>query len=272
MQLPGIVGKVLEGFNVIESLRWYIGGWPSPGALAQLGVGTANVQVDPEGFGFASGLWQRQISSPSGPITVASTKRDVVAEVAGSLNIVETEQPAQIWLQVDDISSSRVAGLASQIGYMISRGVSRGNESFLHRLTTQLGIPPDQALDVGQRLLDAKIISPVGGRFELVSRQGEFPTWAVAADNGANEQMALPLVAPAGYISPPFDWFRGVKLYGGTDSRGLWAHADLAIQRKPEGAAPNNTVAPPGQPRSVIAPPQNSLPAPIPRPPAPGLK
>lgn len=279
-QLPGIVGKVLEGFSIVESLRWYIGGWPSPGGLQQLGVGDSNAQVDAEGFGFAKGLWQRQISTANGPITVASNKRDVVAEVAGGLNIVDTAQPAQIWLQIDDISNTRFAGLANQVGYMLARGVSRGNERFLHRMTTQLGVPPDQALDAGQKLLDARLISPIGGRFELLSGQGAFPSWSVATESGASSGAGVSLVAPAGYVSPPLDWFRGVKLYGGSDTRGLWAHAEVAMQRSAAEAPQNNSLPAPGQPRSVIALPPPPAPAtrvpppavPIPSPPEPGPK
>ena len=78
--------------STIEALRWYVGGWPSPGALQGLGIGGPNVQLDAEGYGLSGFFWQRQLSTPAGPMTVASMKRDVLTEVAGSLNIVVTLQ------------------------------------------------------------------------------------------------------------------------------------------------------------------------------------
>ena len=42
-----------------------------------------------------------------------------------------------------------MAGLANQFGYLRARGVTHGNANFLHSLTTQLGVAPDQALGCG---------------------------------------------------------------------------------------------------------------------------
>jgi hypothetical protein len=281
LPLQGLIGQVLPGLSAIEALRWYVGGWPTTGALQGLGIGGPGVQTDAEGYGFGGGFWQRQIGSPAGPITVASMKRDVVAEVAGSMNIVEAPQSAQIWAHVGDISNSKIAGLANQFGYLRARVASRGNANFLHSLTTQLGVLPDKALDVAQTLLDARLVSSTGGRYELQTGAGEFPTWGATAPAEGPRRGLLPN-PPAGFQSPPLDWFRGVDLYGGSDTTGLWAHAVLVMQR-PDVAATANT----NNGEAIAAPrvkPQASYPAPsaapnppaslppIPSPPAPGPK
>jgi hypothetical protein len=276
LPLQGLIGQVVPVVSTIESLRWYIGGWPSPGGLERLGIGGPNVQTDAEGFGFGGGFWQRQISAPVGPITVASMKRDVVAEVAGNLDIVDAPQPAQIWLQAGDINGSRIAGLFNQIGYLRARSVSRGNQNFLDRLTTQLGVPPDQALRVAENLLNARVVSPIGGRYEMQNRGGEFPTWSLA---GATEGRGGILAGgPPGFVTPPLNWLRGANVYGGTDTSGLWAHAELVMQRPDENAtggagAPAGQRAQPqaGPPiQSVLPAPTSVPPAPVPPPPAPG--
>jgi hypothetical protein len=256
LPLQGLIGQVLPGLNAIESLRWYVGGWPAPGTLQGLGIGAPGVRTDAEGYGFGGGFWQRQIATPAGPMTVASMKRDVLAEIIGGMNIIEAPQPAQIWLHVGDVSNSKMAGLANQFGYLRVRGVSRGNANFLHSLATQLGVPPDQALDAAQKLLDARLVSPTGGRYELQTRAGEFPTWAATAQAEGTRRGLLPS-PPAGFQSPPLDWLRGVDLYGGTDTMGLWAHAEILMQR------PNANAASAGE--SIIAPrakPQAEEPAP----------
>jgi hypothetical protein len=275
-----LLGQVLPGLNAIEALRWYVGGWPSPGPLANLGIGGSNVQIDAAGYGYGGNFWQRQIATAAGPITVASMKRDVLAEVAGSLNVAEVEQPAQIWLHSDDVSGSKIAGLANQILYLRARGVSRGNARFLHRLTTQLGVDSNDALNTAERLLDARLVSPIGGRYELQTHAGEFPTWTTVGQSEAGGGV-LPS-APPDFQSPPLDWFRGVDLYGGSNATGLWAHAALAMQRpgtaavsnraipaQPSPAAPpaESVVAPRAKPKAEIVPPP-----PIPSPPEPGPK
>ena len=282
LPLQGLIGQVLPGLSAIEALRWYVGGWPTPGALQGLGIGGPNVQMDAEGYGLSGLFWQRQLSTPAGPITVASMKRDVLTEIAGSLNIVEAQQPAQVWLHLGDVSNSKMAGLANQFGYLRARGVSHGNANFLHSLTTQLDVPPDQALDVAQRLLDARLVSPIGGRYELQTRAGEFPLWAANALPEGPRSGLLPH-PPAGFLSPPLDWLRGVDLYGGSDTTGLWAHAEILMQRPDASAA--NTSEPPAAPRPnpqprgpiqpIPNPPAPRRPAeelPIPSPPAPGPK
>ena len=291
--LQGVVGQIINGVNTFEALRWYIGGWPSPGPLTKLGIGGPNVQYDAAGFGLGGLFWQRQIAGPSGPITVASFKRDVVAEVSGGLNVVESGEPAQLWFRSGDISSSKIAGLANQIGYMTARSVSRGNANFLHRLTTQLGVPPDQALETAQKLLDAKLVSPIGGRYELQSSPGTFPTWAVAGQAAGGGGL-LP-TPPPGFLSPPLEWFRGADLIAGSDATGLWAHGQIAMQQpQPTAAIAGQTppasaepiaaprAKPPAPPapsaiptRPPTPPPQKSgavPPPPIPSPPAPGPK
>lgn len=277
----GLISQVLNGINTIEALRWYVGGWPSPGSLQAIGIGGPNVQQDAEGFGFGGGFWQRQIGSPAGTITVASQKRDVVAEVAGSLSVVEAEHPAQIWLHAGDISDSRVAALANQLGFMLERGISRGNEHLLHRLTTQLGVPPEQALDVAQNLLDARLVSPIGGRYELQNRAGEFPTWTLAGlpDGGRGGLLPAP---PPDFQVPPLNWLRGIDAYGGSDATGLWVHAEVAMQRpgttaesgdsaraKPQAGPPTGLAPPPPAPLSTTAPPTAAPPTAVPPPAVP---
>jgi hypothetical protein len=266
--LQGLIGQVLPGLSTIEALRWYVGGWPSPGALQSLGIGGPNVQMDAEGYGLSGLFWQRQIGTPAGPITVASTKRDVLTEIAGSMNIVEAQQPAQVWLHLGDVSNSKMAGLANQFGYLRARGVTHGNANFLHSLTTQLGVPPDQALDVAQKLLDARLVSPIGGRYELQTAAGEFPTWAANAPPQGPRSGLLPH-PPAGFLSPPLDWLRGIDLYGGSDTTGLWAHAEILMQRpEANGANPIEPAAIPSIFPSAIQPVKPPA-KPVPNPPAP---
>jgi hypothetical protein len=211
-------------------------------------------------------------------------KRDVLAEIVGGMKIVDAPEPAQVWLHVGDVSNSKMAGLANQFGYLRARGVSHGNGNFLHSLTTQLGVAPEQSLDVAQKLLNARLVSPIGGRYELQTRAGEFPTWAATAPAEGPRRGLLP-TPPAGFQSPPLDWFRGVDLYGGTDATGLWAHAQLLMQRPDVSAQSSGEtiVTPrakpqasyPAQPRAPNAPAPQPTPVPkppVPNPPEPGPK
>ena len=150
----------------------------------------------------------------------------------------------------------------------------------MHSLTTQLGILPDKALDAAQTLLDARLVSSTGGRYELQTAAGEFPTWAATAPAEGPRHGLLPS-PPTGFQSPPLDWFRGVDLFGGTDATGLWAHAVLQMQRPDVAATTGNgeaIPAPRAKPQASYPAPPSATPnhpaslPPIPSPPAPGPK
>ena len=265
--------------------------------LQSLGLAGPAVQFDADGFGQAPGsaFWTRQ----TGQFTVASRQRDLLADVTADMHVVDAPRPAQLWLHVGDVGDSKLVRLANTIGYMRARHVSQGNAQFLHLLTTQLGVPPERAMEVAQRLINARLVSPVGGQYELQTRAGEFPTWAATGLparslqrnsgggllggsgggllggpgggllGGGGSGLLAALSPPAGFQTPPLDWFRGLNLDFGATAGKIAAHAELDMQRPnldptaaakpPDRQATRPATPPPPAPESDSAAPQPEL-------------
>ncbi len=208
--------------GLLQSVPFYVGGWPTTGFLQLLGIGRPGAPLDPDGYGQGRLFAYRTV----GPITVAAPQRGTVAAVSPQLKLVDAPQPGQFWLHVGDVSQSRMSQFTNGMGYSRARDITIANSHFLHSLSTQLGVAPEQALTVAGKLLDAKLVSPMGGQYDLVSRAGEFPTWVSSA------MKDQPAGMPAGYLSPPLDWFRGLDLDLTVDESQLSVNAEIIMQRK----------------------------------------
>ena len=248
----------------VPNWRYYVGAWPVPGLLTMFGAGKPGTPVDANGFSQASGFWQRQM----GQMTVISPQGDLLAEVTPSLKLASAPDDAQVFLHVGDLTSSKLAGVANQFGYKRARTIAFGNAQYLQSLTTQLGVPPQKAMEVAERLADARLVSPLGGGYELVTRENGFPTWVPTALK--NETAGDFVMAEAKFQSPPLDWFRGLELTLKSDPGKLLAvNATVQMQRptpappepSPSAAAPSGTTpktSPPAVPER-IEPGQSSL-------------
>jgi hypothetical protein len=213
--------------GLLSSIPFYVGAWPTPGILGLLGLGRSDQPHDPDGYAQTRLMWERQM----GPITVAAPQRETLAAVTPQLKIVDSERPAQLWLHVGDVTQSKLAQFSNSHGYSRARQITEGNSRFLHSLTTQLGVAPDQALTLGERLLDAKLVSPVGGHFELAKPEGVFPIWTATAmkdQPGGGPTSG----APEGFQSPPLDWFRGLDAELAVEQGKLSLDAELRMQRR----------------------------------------
>ena len=213
--------------GLLGSVPFYLAAWPNPGILGLLGIGRADSPRDPDGYVQSRLMWERQM----GPLTVASPRQEVLADVSPQLKIVDAARPAQLWLHVGDVTQSKLTQFSNALGYSRARNITLGNTHFLHLLTTQLGVAPEQALSVSERLLQAGLISPVGGKYELVKPEGEFPFWTSTALT--NDGRGGPLDAvPEGFHSPPLDWFRGLDAELAVEQAKLSLDAEILMQRQ----------------------------------------
>jgi hypothetical protein len=213
--------------GLLGSVPFYLAAWPNPGILGLLGLGRSDSPRDPDGYGQTRMMWERQM----GPLTVAAPRREVLADVAPQLKIVDAARPAQLWLHVGDVTESKLTQFSNSLGYSRARSITLGNTHFLHLLTTQLGVAPEEALSVAERLLQAKLISPVGGKYDLVKPKEEFPFWtstALATDGRGGPLGAV----PEGFHSPPLDWFRGLDAELAVEQAKLSLDAEILMQRQ----------------------------------------
>lgn len=205
-------GQLVARGGLLSSVPFYLTAWPTPGILTL--------------------LEQLRLMTETrvGPITAMAPRQEVLADVAPQLKVVDAARPGQIWLHVGDVTQSKLTQFSNALGYSRARTITLGNTHFLHTLTTQLGVAPERALAIGEQLLDARLVSPVGGKYELVKPEAEFPFWT--STSLANGRGGLLAEVPEGFQSPPLDWFRGLDAELAIEQGTLSFDAELIMLRK----------------------------------------
>jgi hypothetical protein len=106
---------------------------------------------------------------------------------------------------------------------------SAGNAQFLTLLAQQLHVPMEQAKDTAEDLLDAQMICPLGGEYQLVEDlSGGLKTWQSTAWAGRT-----PTSVPEGFEAPLLKWFRGLDAHLTRDGDQLMTRIELDMQRQP---------------------------------------
>jgi hypothetical protein len=102
--------------------------------------------------------------------------------------------------------------------------MSAGNLVFLQALIEQLRVPPAKALEVGEQVLDADLLDPLGGKYQLEGRNGGLKRWVSTKS---------PTTMPTGYQFPALYWIRGAQAEGRLEEGRLLLDADLDIPVNP---------------------------------------
>jgi hypothetical protein len=225
----GSGGKFLQTLRLAMTAPGYLGAWPNPGLLDLLPLG---LSTEPDAFGFSRyplGLWRRQFEGYS----VVSFSRPVLDRVTPELNLEETDNYAQVRVNVADLSLSKISGWLSQLNYDRSRQTSVGNAQFLHLLSQQLRVPREDARTVAEQLLDVELLCTLGGEYEFQQPRRGPGHWASTAwDQSSSASRAM----PDDYQAPVLAWFRGLTADLTMHEDKLIVHAEIDMKRKPHDA------------------------------------
>jgi hypothetical protein len=196
--IPRLIGLQFGGID------GYLGAWPDPGFLRLLG-GVVGTQSDANGYSrLLGGIWRRQFDK----FTLLSLSTDTLANISPQLRFEKAERPAQVWVRADDLATSTLAPLINAYGYRQSRQIARGNTAYLNMLVEQLHVPPAEALSTAELLLSAKLLDPLGGKYELQEALPGHKTWVSTSLLGP----ARSTDPPENYKFPALEWVRGLKL------------------------------------------------------------
>ena len=251
-----------------EGLQGYLGAWPNPGFLSLIG-GASNAQPDAAGYSqLLTGLWRRQFND----FTLVSFHSQILEQISPQLRFEKAPRPAQVWLRADDLLNSQLAGLLNAYGYRQAKQVTAGNARFMNMLSEQLHVPKPECLATGERLLGAKFVSPLGGKYELREFDGGLKNWVstALADSKSGDQ------PPEDYQFPALNWLRGIDAELAVQDGRLAAHANVIMPAETRPAAfqlptlPFGVGKAAGAPAPANAKPKASTPAaPKPSPPRP---
>jgi hypothetical protein len=195
------MNEVPRFLQIVRTLPGYLGAWPKPGFLDML-PGRAAGPPGVEGMTqLLLGIWRWQGRG----FSVLSMDPTILEQVERQIGFEQADELAQIRAHVGDLSKARFRSWIDSWGYYRGRDGSEANARFLGMLTQQLGVAPADAWKVGEQLLDARLVCPLGGTYELTG--GEAASWkSTALTNEARERQV-----PADYIAPVLTWFRGLE-------------------------------------------------------------
>jgi hypothetical protein len=254
-----------------EGLQGYVGAWPNPGFLKLFSMAPG---AGPDAAGYSrllTGLWQRQ----AGQYTLVSYHPEILEQTVPQLRFEKAPRPAQVWFQADDLAHSKLAPMLNAYGYRQSRQITRGNTKYMNMLSEQLHVPPAEGRATAERLLAAKLVSPLGGDYELREVQGGLKTWVstALADRTDTSQ------PPNDYEFPALNWLRGIDFELTTHDGILAAHGEviMPVETRAASASPFSAFLGGGQkPAGKTKPTSNDKPdgvqKPGPTPAKPALK
>ncbi len=210
--------------QVLRTAPAYLGAWPELGLLDLLPLGRVP-QSDAQGFSqLPFGLWRLQ--TPAG-FSLLGTNPDVLASAAEELDVIEDEESAQVRVHMMDVTASKIQGWFAALDFQRAYQTSIGNTRLLNALTMQLGIPPAEALEQAEALLDVKLVCALGGSYQPRTEEGRRPYWvstnwpAIRTEQGET----------AAFASPATAWFRGLDAVAIMNDDRVIARATLEIQQ-----------------------------------------
>jgi hypothetical protein len=217
---------LLQTLNLLRSTPGYIGSWPRAGFLDLLPFNLGGTVPDANGFSrLPFGVWRRQ----GGGFSTLSFDPQLLANVTPQLRVVDSEIEAQIRLHVEDLSQSKIRPWIMSLYYQRGLTASAGNARFLMLLSQQLHVPPEQAKDTAEDLLDARLVCPLGGEYKLTEDiNGGMKSWqstAWALRNGA--------AIPEDFEAPLLKWFRGLDAHLTRSTDQIFSRVELDMQRQP---------------------------------------
>lgn len=166
----------------------------------------------------------------SGQFTLFSFQNWLLEQVRPQLHFVEAERPAQLRLDVGDVARAKITPTLNRLSYARTRTTSLGNLRLLQSLEQQLRVQAKACLDVAETLLDAKLICPLGGKYELRRVDGNESEWISTAIRPVRDASPLEIPVPEDYVGPPLNWFRGLKLNATMTPEIFSTHAELIMK------------------------------------------
>ncbi|MFM7739374.1 MAG: hypothetical protein ACKO9H_08220, partial [Planctomycetota bacterium] len=142
------------------------------------------------------------------------------------LHIEPNERSAQIRLEIQDPSKSKLRDWVNVVNYRRSWQTSVANVRLLNVLTEQFGVPEEQARQVAEDLLDVRLVCSLGGEYRVTETEGR-KAWS----SSLWPSFSAPTL-PEGYTAPLLKWFRGLELEVTKLDNQFSVHGFIDIERE----------------------------------------
>jgi hypothetical protein len=196
-------GSIRAGAPPAELVRMYVGAWPKPGLLKMFsGPQLAEGQ---EPTPAAQEAWQAKRDE----FLLMSFKPDLIREVLPQLAVEPAPRPAQLWVNVDDLTGKELAAAVNALGYSRTRESAVSATRLMNTLANQLHVSPAEARTVAERLVDGTFECPLGGEYALVDLPDGQAAWTSTALTPQNQFLLTE--PPADFQLPVLSWFKGLR-------------------------------------------------------------
>ncbi|MGA2259069.1 MAG: hypothetical protein ABSG53_30730, partial [Thermoguttaceae bacterium] len=221
-----IDGRFMPWLKLRNAIAGYLGYQGEPGFLRLLELMFVG---PPDANGYQRsviGLWRLQY----GTYALFSFRAEVLAEVAPQLRFEPARQPAQLRVHVNDITGARIAPFLNNWGYARTRETALGNLRLMHSLNQQLHVPVKECREAAEFLLAAKLVCPLGGQYVVRDLPAGESRWTSTRLEEFQPKGGFVPEAPAGYVAPPLNWFRGLDLHASLIDTLLAVHVEVVMQ------------------------------------------
>lgn len=213
----------LRLMRMLRETPGYLGSWPNSGHVNWVpGLGG---QPDAAGYTYSRllKLWRLQWDS----FSILSFDPQRLETLKPHLRIVDSERPAQVRLKIGDLSNSKLRDWANSVNFRRAWQTSIANIQLLNLLTQQFRVPPDQAKQVVERMMDVELVCSLGGDYVL----GQIPSGRKIWQSSKWPSFTSPQL-PAGHVAPFLSWFRGVELEVSKTPTQFSVHGFLDMKRQ----------------------------------------
>lgn len=214
--------SMMEAWETAKDVPGYLGSWPKAGALDWLP--RLGDEPDAEGYTYSRllELWRLQFED----YALLAFEKERLERLRTSLHIEPNERSAQIRLEIQDPSKSKLRDWVNVVNYRRSWQTSVANVRLLNVLTEQFGVPEEQARQVAEDLLDVRLVCSLGGEYRVTETEGR-KAWS----SSLWPSFSAPTL-PEGYTAPLLKWFRGLELEVTKLENQFSVHGFIDIERE----------------------------------------
>jgi hypothetical protein len=214
---------LLRTLDFIRSTPGYLAAWPRMGLLALLPIRIGPEQTSDGIQRLLFGVWRLR----SGDLTAFSFDQHLLIGLPEQIRPVETERPAQVRVEVADLTKTQLSGWINAISFERARQTSTANIKAVHWISQQFRTPRNECLLELEKYVGAKLVCVLGGEYSLVTTPSGLEYW-----ESSEAALANATERPVDYQAPFLSWFRGLRLEGIVNDTQVELHGFVDLMRK----------------------------------------
>ena len=166
-------------------------------------------------------------SQTDGKATVLSVNKAIGRAALAERRMENAERPAQLFLQLRDISTSSVMPYLRAYTYISSRRGSAGDTAALNRIADILQADPQSTFEQIEKTMGASLVCPIGGTYELTTANQRPDYWV--SSSWLQPSVTDETEVPESYEFPFLKWLHGLDLECTLNATTLESRLELDI-------------------------------------------